>query len=122
MIREIPSARVLVDLDAIAHNYVFVRSLVGHRRAIYAVVKADAYGHGASAVARRLQREGADRFAVAGTEEGIALRRAGIGGEILLLSGAEPAELPAQRAYGLTPTLYDPGQARALLEAARPLA
>ena len=61
---------------------------------MYAVVKADAYGHGAAAVARRLEREGADRFAVAQSDEGVALRRAGVGGEILVLSYAEAADLP----------------------------
>jgi len=112
-------ARAVIDLDAIARNFRFVRSRVGPRRAIYAVVKADAYGHGSTAVARRLEREGADRFAVANAQEGIELRRAGVRGEILLLSHAEPADLPSHRAYGLTPTLYDVAQARFFLESAR---
>ena len=57
-------ARALVDLDAIAANYRLLRARVAPRP-VYAVVKADAYGHGATAVARRLAAEGADRFAVA---------------------------------------------------------
>ena len=77
-------------------------------------MKADAYGHGAGPVAARLAREGADRFAVANVEEGVALRRAGIGGEILVLSRAEPEELPRISAYGLTPALYDAGAGRGL--------
>lgn len=89
---------------------------------MFAVVKADAYGHGAPSVARRLASEGADRFAVANTEEGVALRRAGVEGEILLLSHAEPADLPRQRAYGLTPTLYDLAQARDVAQASAGLA
>lgn len=88
---------------------------------MYAVVKADAYGHGAAAVARRLEREGVDRFAVAGTEEGVALRRAGVGGEVLVLSCAEPEDLPRQYAYGLTPAINDLAQAQALLVSARRL-
>jgi alanine racemase len=111
--------RAIIDLDAIARNYCFLRDRVGAGRAVYAVVKANAYGHGAAAVARRLEVEGADRFAVAGTEEGVALRRAGVGGEVLLLSCAEPEELPRQHAYGLTPTIYDLAQAEALLAASR---
>jgi alanine racemase len=95
-----------------------VRDRVAPGRAVYAVVKADAYGHGAPAVARRLAGEGADRFAVAHTEEGVALRRAGVRGEVLLLSHAEPSELARQRAYGLTPVLYDPAQALAMAQAA----
>jgi alanine racemase len=113
--------RAIVDLDAIAHNYRFLRERVGSGRALYAVVKAEAYGHGAAKVARRLAMEGADRFAVANTDEGVALRRVGLSGEILLLSHAEPSDLPRQRAYGLTPTLYDRGQAEAMVLAARDL-
>jgi alanine racemase len=109
--------RAVVDLDAIARNYRALRDRVSPRL-VFAVVKADAYGHGAAAVARRLEREGADRFAVASTDEGVALRRAGVVGEVLLLSCAEPEELPRQHAYGLTPTLYDAAQAETLVAAA----
>ncbi len=117
-----PPARALVDLDAIAANYRNLRDRVGPGRALYCVVKADAYGHGAPAVARRLEREGAGFFAVAQTEEGVELRRAGVAGEILLLSPAEPADLSRQRAYGLTPTLYDRAQVEALERETRNLA
>ena len=114
-------ARAVVDLDAIARNFAFLRGRVGAERPVYAVVKADAYGHGAAAVSRRLADEGADRFAVANTAEGVALRRAGIGGEILLLSHAEPSDLSRQLGYGLTPTLYDRSQAEAVVLASRGL-
>ena len=115
----LPSPAVAyVDLDAIAANYRTIRDLVAPRGVI-AVVKADAYGHGAREVARRLAAEGARRFAVAHAAEGIGLRRAGVDGEILLLSHAEPAELPIQRAYGLTPVLYDVAQAAELAAASR---
>ena len=112
-----PPTRAVIDLDAIAHNYRWLRDRVSPRP-VFAVVKADAYGHGAAAVARRLEREGADRFAVANTDEGVALRRAGVAGEVLLLSCAEPEELSRQHAYGLTPTLYDAAQAEAVVSAA----
>ena len=115
----LPSPAVAyVDLDAIASNYRVIRDLVAPRGVI-AVVKADAYGHGAREVARRLAAEGARRFAVAHASEGIALRRAGVEGEILLLSHAEPDELPVVKAYGLTPVLYDVAQAAVLAESAR---
>jgi alanine racemase len=81
------------------------------------VLKADAYGHGAAAVARRLAAEGARRFAVADAREGAQLRRAGISGEILLLNYCEAADLPVCRGYGLTPTLYDMIQARGFAQA-----
>jgi alanine racemase len=86
-VTRLPPTRAVVDLDAIARNYRRLRDRVAPR-AVMAVVKADAYGHGAAAVARRLEREGADRFAVANTDEGVALRRAGISGDVLLLSCA----------------------------------
>ncbi len=112
-----PPAWATIDLDAIASNYRLLRERVGPGRAVYAVVKANAYGHGAPEVAMRLASEGAAHFAVANTEEGVALRRAGVRGEVLLLSHAEPSDLPRQRAYGLTPTLYDLAQARAIAQA-----
>ncbi len=113
------AARAIVDLDAIASNYRLLSGRVGPARPLYAVVKADAYGHGAPAVARRLSREGADRFAVAQVGEGVALRRAGVEGEVVVLSRAEPRDLPTLRAYGLTPTLYDVAQAADFASATR---
>jgi alanine racemase len=83
------------------------------------VVKADAYGHGAVRVARRLEEEGADRFAVAISEEGLQLRRAGVRGEILILNFSDPADAPLHRAYGLTPALFELEHLRAFAEAAR---
>ena len=111
--------RAVIDLDAIADNYQFLRQRLGPSRAIFCVVKADAYGHGAARVAQRLEREGADRFAVAIAEEGIGLRRAGITGEILLLNYSDPVDAGLHRAYGLVPSLYDLSQTAAFVEAAR---
>lgn len=88
---------------------------------MFPVVKANAYGHGAVPVARRLAGTGADRFAVAIAEEGMALRRAGLRGEILLLGFSDPADAARHHAYGLTPTLYDLEQARGFGEAAKAL-
>ncbi len=119
--RQATLTRAVVDLDAVASNFRLLRRRVGAQRAIYCVLKADAYGHGAAPVARRLALEGADRFAVANPEEGIALRRAGVSGEILLLSRAEPSDVSRSRAYGLTPALYDRGQAEAVALACRNL-
>lgn len=111
--------RAAIDLEAIAGNYRLILDRVGTARAIYCVVKADAYGHGAAPIARRLEREGASRFAVAIAEEGIELRRAGVAGEILLLNYSDPADAGADRAYGLVPSLYDPAQAADFAEATR---
>jgi alanine racemase len=77
-------ARALIDLDALRHNYRLARELSGARA--LAVVKADAYGHGAVRCAQALEAE-ADGFAVACIEEALALRWAGIRAPILLLEG-----------------------------------
>jgi len=85
-------ARARIDLDALVHNDRLARQLGGGRA--LAVVKADAYGHGAVACARALDAE-ADGFGVACIEEAIELREAGIRSPILLLEGFfAAAELP----------------------------
>ena len=85
-----------VDLDAIAHNARLLRRRAGEGTRVLAAVKADAYGHGAVAVARRLERDGVDWFGVATVEEGLELRSHGIGAPILLFSG--PGRLGADAA------------------------
>ncbi|MGH9366945.1 MAG: alanine racemase [Thermoanaerobaculia bacterium] len=111
------ATRALVDLEAIASNSRLLKARAAGRE-ILPVVKADAYGHGAVPVARRLEAEGARRFAVAILEEGIALRRGGICGEILILVAADPEDAPLLRGYGLTPAVHDLEQARRLARAA----
>ena len=77
-------ARALIDLQALRHNYRLARELTGAKA--LAVVKADAYGHGAVRCALALEAE-ADGFAVACIEEALELRAAGIKAPILLLEG-----------------------------------
>ncbi|WP_373386952.1 alanine racemase [Pseudomonas alcaligenes] len=77
-------ARALIDLEALRHNYRLAREVSGARA--LAVVKADAYGHGAVRCAQALEAE-ADGFAVACIEEALELRYAGIRQPILLLEG-----------------------------------
>ena len=85
-------ARALIDLQALRHNYQLARELTGAKA--LAVIKADAYGHGAVRVAQALEDQ-ADGFAVACIEEALELRAAGIGGPVLLLEGFfEADELP----------------------------
>src|SRR5579862_2944179 len=69
--------RAEVDLEALRHNLHVVRKHAGETR-VWAVLKADGYGHGAPAVARTLERAKIDGFCVALVEEGIELREAGI--------------------------------------------
>ncbi|HEY7114656.1 MAG TPA: alanine racemase [Thermoanaerobaculia bacterium] len=110
------STRAVVDLDAVASNARLLRRKAGDRP-LCAVVKADAYGHGAVPVARRLEREGVERFAVASLEEGIGLRRGGVTGAVVVLGGAWATEAALCEAYGLTPAIHDVAQARGLAEA-----
>jgi alanine racemase len=77
-------ARALIDLEALRHNYRLARELTGAKA--LAVIKADAYGHGAVRCAQALESE-ADGFAVACIEEALALRAAGIQAPVLLLEG-----------------------------------
>jgi len=97
---------VLVSLDRIARNYRNVRAAVGPGVQVMAVVKADAYGHGALAVSRTLVREGAQWLAVSSVDEGVALRLAGIPSRILVMAGFLPQEREAVMEYDLTPTAH----------------
>ena len=71
---------------------------------LMAVVKADAYGHGAAAVAPALEADGVSSFAVATTAEGIRLRAAGVRGDVLVFGAPFEADLAAARAHGLAVT------------------
>ncbi|MFJ3521530.1 alanine racemase [Pseudomonas sp. NPDC090203] len=82
-------ARALIDLQALRHNYQLARETTGAKA--LAVIKADAYGHGAVRVAQALESQ-ADGFAVACIEEALELRHAGIRAPVLLLEGFFEAE------------------------------
>lgn len=105
---------VEIDLEALRHNLQLARRQAGPDRLVLAVVKADAYGHGAARVAPVLQAAGADCFGVAMVEEGIELRRAGIVQPILVLGGLYPEQEEEVASYGLTPCLFDLAAARRL--------
>ena len=79
-------ARALIDLDALRHNLACAREHVSGAR-VLAVVKANAYGHGAVPVARTLLAAGADALGVACSEEALELRESGIRAPILLMEG-----------------------------------
>lgn len=107
-------ARALIDLDALRHNYRLARGRHGARS--LAVVKANAYGHGAVQCARALAE--ADGFAVAFLDEALVLRDAGITQPILLLEGVFTAdELLRVAAFDLWPVVHHAGQIE-MLEAA----
>jgi alanine racemase len=96
-----------IDLGAIEHNASVISSIVAPAR-LCAVVKADAYGHGAVAVARAALVGGATELAVALVDEGVELRDSGIEAPILVLAEPGPDAMPEAFAYRLTPTLYTP--------------
>lgn len=104
--------RAEIDLAAIAHNVRVVREVVAEGRsssppAVYGVVKADAYGHGALLVTRTMERAGVAGFCVALVEEGLALRDAGVTAPILVMSGLYGDGIEAVARASLTPVLYD---------------
>jgi alanine racemase len=107
----------VVDLGAIADNYRAAAAWAG--RPAIAVVKADAYGHGASPVARALERAGAPYLAVALIEEAISLRAAEVTAPILVLGGAYEGGWEALVDHGLVPVIWEQGHLERLGAAAR---
>jgi alanine racemase len=105
-----------VDLAAIAHNVGVLRSLAAPSE-LWAVVKADGYGHGAVHVGRAALDAGAAGLCVALTQEGIELREAGITAPILVLSEQPADNAAAIVANDLTPTVYTVDAVRALADA-----
>src|SRR5882762_776613 len=97
---------VAVSRSRIAANFREVRDAVGPDVEVAAVVKADAYGHGAIEVSRVLEQEGARWLAVGSVEEGVTLRRAGRASRILVLAGFLPYEREALIEYNLTPAAH----------------
>lgn len=94
-----------IDLGAIAHNVRVLRERVAPA-AVWVVVKADGYGHGALDVARAAMSAGAEGLCVALVQEGIELRRGGIDAPILLLAEQPVEAAPHIVAQRLTPTVY----------------
>jgi alanine racemase len=110
-----------VWLDRIAENYAAFRRAVGPAVEVVAVVKANAYGHGALPVARRLVAEGASWLAVAAVEEAIALREGGIHAGVLVIGGHLPFERDALVRYGLTTVAHSLDELAALDRLAEPV-
>jgi alanine racemase len=111
-----------VDLDAIRSNlraiHAFLSSGAAQAPRVIAVVKANAYGHGAAQVGRALEDAGAAMLACADIEEGIVLREAGVRVPILVFGALSVSDLDGIFTHHLTPTLSTPSAARALQAAA----
>ena len=106
-----------ISLGNLEHNYRALRACAPDSKFL-GVVKANAYGHGAVPVARKLEELGADYLAVACLNEAMELRQAGIRMPILIL-GATPEELAGLVVdYDVTQTVFTPGLAQALSQAA----
>ena len=105
-----------VDLDAIRHNVEQLRRVVAPS-GLWAVVKADGYGHGAVAVARAALDAGAEGLCVALVQEGVELRTAGIDAPILLLSEQPLDQAPTILRHDLIATVYSPDTIEALAAA-----
>lgn len=103
-----------INLNAIIHNIREFRRLLPDEVKIMAVVKADAYGHGAAEVAGAAVKGGADSFAVAFLEEGVELRLAGIKKPVLLIGPTPPGQASAVIKYNLTQTVFSREIAEAL--------
>ena len=110
-----------VDLNAIWHNIQEMRKLLSRDCRIMAVVKAEAYGHGAAPVSLYLERKGIRDFAVASLSEGRALREAGIFGRILILGYTPPEKAKEIRQYKLTQAIVDEDHGEALKKQGIPL-
>jgi alanine racemase len=112
-----------VDLAALKGNFDAIRSYLASEPgrtppAIIAVVKANAYGHGAPRVALALEDAGATMLACADIEEGVALRQAGARVPILVFGALSVSDLDGLFDFALTPTISTPGAARAVQAAA----
>lgn len=96
-----------IDLTALAYNLAQLRRLLAPGCDIMAVVKANAYGHGAIEVSRSVLQQGAARVAVVSLDEGIALRAAGITAPIVMLGPLFTEQIPEVIAHRLTPVISD---------------
>jgi alanine racemase len=101
---------VEVSLAKLQQNFCAVQNHVGPEVTICAVVKADAYGHGAAQCATALESAGATWFGVTGTDEGITLRDAGIRARILLMTGFWRGEAEEIIRRGLTAVVWEASQ------------
>jgi alanine racemase len=118
--RAVPSdavrpTRAEVNLANLRHNLRFVQRAAGGA-AVWAVLKADGYGHGAKAVARTLERAGANGICVALLEEGIELREAGIQVPILITGGYYGRAWGELLRHDLTPVVHDPSQLESIAD------
>src|SRR5271166_4173009 len=102
-----------VDLSALAENFRSIRKFVNppqekrkSPRKILCIVKGNGYGHGGPQAAKALEKAGSDWFGVTCTEEGIAVRKAGVRKPILILTSFVPGEESRLVKHNLTPVIH----------------
>ncbi|MFT6335441.1 MAG: alanine racemase [Saprospiraceae bacterium] len=115
LIEKSHSAELSIDLNALEQNLRVYKSYLKPNTGIIAVVKASAYGSGSEEVARLLERNGADYFAVAFADEGITLRLTGIKTPIMVLN-PDVTSLADIFRYGLEPEIYSLSQLKKVIE------
>lgn len=103
-----------INLDSIKHNYELIRNAISKSTKFMAVVKADAYGHGAKVISRELQDLGADWFAVSNIEEALQLRNFGIIKPILILGYTPPKHAKVLSENNISQALLDKDYAEKL--------
>ncbi|HOO48801.1 MAG TPA: alanine racemase [Saccharofermentans sp.] len=109
---------VEIDLGALKNNISEIRRITSKNAQIMAVVKADAYGHGAVTVAKTLLENGADQLCVATIDEAIELRKANINSNILILGYTDPTRFADVVSYSIDQAVYDFDTAKALSDEA----
>lgn len=112
-------SRIEIDAQALAGNVRLLKAHIGDQVSLMAVVKANAYGHGAVAVSRTALANGADWLAVANMAEALELRAAGIAAPILILNGIPAFAVEQAIQQGIRVSLFDLEQARPMQEAAQ---
>ena len=110
-----------ISQEALRHNAQVLQALLPQGCALMAVLKADAYGHGAVGTARCLRKAGVRAFAAACLSEGIALRKGGVRGTILILGYTPPEAAPLLRRWRLTQTVADEAHGHALADMGVPV-
>jgi alanine racemase len=110
-----------ISLSALRENFRAVQNHVGSRVTVCAVIKADAYGHGATPCALSLEAAGAKWLGVTTTDEGMPLRSAGVRSRILLMTGFWRGEEEEVVRQNLTATVWEPWHVEVLSDAARRL-
>ncbi|MDR7871284.1 MAG: alanine racemase [Tissierellaceae bacterium] len=120
-LREIRPVRLEINLDNLTNNIQQIREHVGNDTLIMAIVKGNAYGHGAVTCSETFLKSGADRLGVSILSEGITLRKAGIIAPILLLNYTPPSQYTYLLKHNLTQTIFKYEDAKLLSEEAKRL-